>query len=203
MDAAALQGRQRRVLAIVLGINVATFAMMVAGTWLSGASSLLSGTLDNFGDALTYGLSFAAVGKSARTKAGVALFKGCLIMTAAGAVAVHIGYHLLHPAEIVVTTMGGVALLNLAANGVCLWLLTPHRRDDVNMSSVWECSRNDIYEGSAVIVTAALVFAFDSAWPDLLVAAALLVLFTRSALRVLTGAWADLKRSEDEPACGT
>lgn len=35
-------------------------------------------------------------------------------------------------------------------------LLTPYRRPDVNMASVWECSRNDAYEGVTVIVAASL-----------------------------------------------
>ena len=62
VDTRALAARQRRVLIAVLVINVATFVMMVGASWLSGSSALLSGTLDNLGDAITYGLSFAVVG---------------------------------------------------------------------------------------------------------------------------------------------
>ena len=61
IDTRALQAKQRRVLLGVLAINVVTFGMMVAAALLSGSSSLLSGTLDNLGDALTYGLSFLVV----------------------------------------------------------------------------------------------------------------------------------------------
>ena len=75
---------------------------------------------------------------------------------------------------------------------ICLLLLWRHRHEDVNMSSVWECSRNDVAEGCAVIAAALAVWIFSSPWPDLLVAIALLVLFTRSAWRVLTGAWREL-----------
>jgi Co/Zn/Cd efflux system component len=195
IDTTALEAKQRRVLSIVLAINVATFLMMVAGSWISGSSSLLSGTLDNFGDALTYALSFAVVGASMSAKAKVAFVKGCLIMTAAVAVACHIVYRLFNPDALIVEAMGIAAILNLAANGVCLWLLTPHRGDDVNMSSVWECSRNDIYEGSSVIVTAALVWLLDSNWPDLVVAFVLLALFSRSAAVVLRSAWSELSPS--------
>ena len=60
------------------------------------------------------------------------------------------------------------------------------------MSSSWECSRNDVVEGVAVIGAAVAVWAFDSAWPDLLVAVILLALFLRSASRVLRGAWREL-----------
>ena len=73
VDTRALATRQRRVVMI---INLATFVMMTAASVLSGSSALLSGTLDNLGDAVTYGLSFAVVGASATAKARVALFKG-------------------------------------------------------------------------------------------------------------------------------
>ena len=192
IDTSSLHARQRHVLGTVLAINVAAFLLMVSASWMSGSSSLLSGTLDNFGDALTYAISFLVVGASMVMKARVALLKGCLIQLAAIGVAIHIGYRLLYPDIPIAEVMGIAASLNLVANGVCLWLLMPHRRDDVNMASVWECSLNDIYEGSAVILTAGLVWILDSYWPDLLVAFVLLILFTRSAVRVLTRAWSAL-----------
>jgi Co/Zn/Cd efflux system component len=72
-------------------------------------------------------------------------------------------------------------------------MLTPYRRADVNMSSVWECSRNDVLEGFAVIAAALAVWALGSGWPDIFVAAVLLVLFLRSATRVLRAALRDLR----------
>ena len=188
-----LQSQQRRVLAIVLAINVGTFVMMVTAAVWSGASSLLSGTLDNFGDALTYALSFAVVGATVAAKAKVALFKGLLISAAALLVAVQIGWRMFNIETPLFEVMGIAAAINLAANGLCLALLTPHRSDDLNMMSVWECSRNDVYEGVAVIAAAAAVWLFASAWPDLVIAVALLVLFAKSAYRVLVRAWQDLK----------
>ena len=192
VDVASLQGRQRRVLAWVFGINLATFAVMVAGSVLSGSSALLSGTLDNLGDALTYALSFAVVGASARAKARVALVKGFLILGAALAVAGQIAWRLTDLDVPVASTMSAAAALNLVANAVCLKLLTPHRDGDVNMSSSWECSRNDVIEGVAVIGAAGAVWILDSAWPDLLVAVFLLAIFLRSASRVLRSARREL-----------
>ncbi|HLF11713.1 MAG TPA: cation transporter [Gammaproteobacteria bacterium] len=192
VDVRALQQRQRRVLTVVLLINAATFTMMVAAAMLSGSSSLLSGALDNFGDAVTYALSFAVVGAANTAKARVALFKGLMILGAALAVAWQIGWRVLHPEIPIVETMGIAALLNLGANLVCLRLLTPYRYGDVNMSSAWECSRNDVLEGSAVILAALCVWALGSGWPDVVIAAALLIMFVRSAVRVLGTAWRQL-----------
>jgi Co/Zn/Cd efflux system component len=180
-----LAARQRRVLLIVLAINVVTFVMMVVASFLSGSSALLSGTLDNLGDAVTYALSFAVVGASAQAKARVAVFKGLMILAAAVAVAAQIVWRLTHLEVPVAETMGIASALNLAANGLCLYLLNPFKTGDVNMSSAWECSRNDVVEGGAVIVTAIAVALLGSAWPDIIVAIALLALFLRSAIRVL------------------
>jgi Co/Zn/Cd efflux system component len=196
IDARVLATRERRVLIAVLAINAGTFLMMVAGSVLSGSSSLLSGTLDNFGDAVTYALSLAVVGSSVTAKARVALVKGLLIGGAAIAVALQIAWSLANPEVPIVETMGVTAMLNLAANAVCLWLLTPYRHGDVNMASAWECSRNDIYEGCAVIAATIAVWLFGSGWPDLLIAVILLAMFTRSATRVIRAAWKQMHSRE-------
>jgi Co/Zn/Cd efflux system component len=43
-----------------------------------------------------------------------------------------------------------------------------------------------------VIAAALAVWAFESGWPDLVIAVGLLVMFLRSAARVLRGAWQEL-----------
>jgi Co/Zn/Cd efflux system component len=189
IDVTALERSQRRVLVVVLGINVATFLIMVVGAVLSGSSSLLSGTLDNLGDAVTYALSLAVVGSSVAVKARVAFLKGLLILGAAFAVAVQVVWRLSNMETPVFESMGIAALLNLGANLICLRLLFPLRNDDLNMTSMWECSRNDIADGLAVIAATAGVWLFDSGWPDVLIAIVLLVVFLRSATRVLGRAW--------------
>lgn len=193
IDVAALHTRERRVLKVVLAINAATFLMMVFAATVSGSSSLLSGALDNLGDALTYILSLMVVGASGVAKARVALFKGLLIFVAAIAVAIQIGWRIANPATPIFEAMGLAALINLGANAACLWLLMPYRVGDVNMSSAWECSRNDVWEGFAVCAAALAVWVVDSGWPDLAIAVGLLALFLRSSVRVIRAAWQELK----------
>lgn len=180
----ALHKRERRVLTIVLAINAATFVLMVAAAIQGRSASLLSGGLDNLGDALTYAASLAVVGSTLQVKARVAMFKSALILSAAVAVAIQIVWRLAHPATPIFETIGVAALVNLAANLTCLRLLQPYRHGDVNMASAWECSRNDVGEGFAVLAAALGVWLSGSGWPDLLIAAALLVMFLRSSLRV-------------------
>jgi Co/Zn/Cd efflux system component len=202
VELAAMEARQRRVLLIVMLINIGSCAMMFAAAYLSQSSALLSGTLDNLGDALTYLLSLLVIGASFKAKAKVALFKGFLILAAALAVGAQIAWRVGSPTVPLFETMGVAALLNLGLNGVCLWLLTPLRHTDINLASAWECSRNDMFEGLAVLAAAGGVWLFRGGWPDLIVASLLLVLFLRSAWRVLGMAWRGLRAAEPKaPAC--
>jgi Co/Zn/Cd efflux system component len=185
--------RQRSTLRIVLAINAVMFVVIVAAALYAGSTALLSDGLDNLGDAITYALSLWAIAQGGNTKARVALFKGALILLAACGVAAQIVYKLLNPETPLFEVMGAFSLLSLAANGSCLWLLSRHRDEDINMSSVWECSRNDVATNLSVFVAAAGVWLFEAAWPDLLVASALVLLLLRSSLRVVSGAWAELR----------
>lgn len=190
-----LRERQSGTLKIVLAINTVMFLVIVAAAFYAGSSALLADSMDNLGDALTYALSLWAVHLGLRMKARVAFFKGLLILLAALAVLAQIGYKIINPAVPLFEVMGIFSLLALAANSVCLALLWRHKSEDINMSSVWECSRNDIVANISVFVAAAGVWATGSNWPDLLIASFLVVFFLRSASRVLSSAHTELQRA--------
>jgi len=187
-----LRQRQRVTLQIVLAINALMFVVIAVAALYADSSALLSDSLDNLGDAFTYALSLYAVTRGARVKAKVALFKGGLIFLAACVVAAQVGYKLFVPSVPIFELMGVFSLVGLAGNTICLFLLWRHRHEDVNMSSVWECSRNDIATNVSVFIAAAAVWFTSSGWPDILVASCLVVLLLRSALRVITSARAEL-----------
>ena len=188
-----LRGRQRGTLHVVLGINAVMFFVIVAAALYGKSTALLADSLDNLGDALTYGLSLYAVSRDAAVKAKVALFKGGLIFFAAVAVAAQIVYKIFVPILPIFEVMGAFSLLGLAANSLCLVLLWRHRHEDVNMSSVWECSRNDIASNLSVFVTAGAVWLTGSGWPDIAVALCLVWLLLRSAIRVIKSALVELR----------
>lgn len=190
---ALLRRRQAGTLYGVLGINAVMFVVIAAAALYSMSSALLSDGLDNLGDALTYGLSLYAVSRSGGVKARVALVKGTLIFLAACGVAAQIVYKLFVPTVPVFEIMGIFGLLGLAANSLCLFLLSRHRSDDVNMSSVWECSRNDVVSNLSVIAAAGAVWLTGSGWPDLLVALCLVAFLMRSAVGVIAAARAELR----------
>lgn len=189
-----LRERQRGTLQAVLVINAVMFLVIVAAAVYGRSTALLADSLDNLGDALTYGLSLYAVAKSPVVKARVALFKGGLIFLAAVAVLTQVVRKLLVPEIPLFDIMGAFSLIGLAANSLCLYLLWRHRADDVNMSSVWECSRNDIVSNLSVFLAAGAVWMTGSGWPDILVAAGLVWFLMRSSLRVLGSARAELRR---------
>ena len=196
----ALHARQTGTLRVVLAINAVMFIVEFASGLYARSTALLSDSLDNLGDATTYGLSLYAVARGARAKAKVALFKSGLILAAALFVFGQVAYGIAHPGVPVFETMGVVSLLALLANVTCLALLWKHRQEDINMSSVWECSRNDIASNSAVFLAAGGVWLTGSGWPDLLVGGALVVLFFRSAWRVSRNAMHKLRQSIEAPA---
>lgn len=188
-----LRERQRGTLQVVLGINAVMFLVIVAAAVYGKSNALLADSLDNLGDALTYALSIYAVSKESAIKAKVALFKGGLILLAAVVVVAQILYKYLVPSVPVFEVMGTFSLLGLAANSICLFLLWRHRHEDVNMSSVWECSRNDIASNLSVFVAAGGVWLTGSAWPDTVVALGLVWLLASSAIRVISSAVAELR----------
>jgi len=187
-----LRERQSSTLKTVLWINAVMFVVVLGAGLYASSSALLADSLDNLGDALTYALSLYAVGRSDRVKGTVSMFKGLLILGAALFVVGQIAYKLLHPAVPLFDTMAVVAALALAANTTCLALLWKHREEDVNMASVWECSRNDIAANLAVLFAAAAVWFFDAGWPDGVIGALLALVFLRSAIRVLRASFGAL-----------
>ncbi|MFQ3590981.1 MAG: cation transporter [Chloracidobacterium sp.] len=193
-----LRGRQRRTLQITLAINAVMFGVIAGAALYGRSTALLADSLDNLGDALTYGLSLYVVSRDRTAKAWVALFKGGLIFLAAVGVGAQIVQRLISPAVPLFEVMGLFSLLGLVANGTCLWLLWQHRQEDINMSSVWECSRNDVAANISVLAAAGLVWLTGRAWPDLIIASGLVLLLLHSASRVLVSSVGELRAAASQ-----
>ncbi|HEU5339402.1 MAG TPA: cation transporter [Sulfuricaulis sp.] len=189
----ALQNRQSSTLKVVLGINAVMFVVELAAGLVAGSVSLIADSLDMLGDALVYGFSIYVVARGARMKAIAALFKGGIMAAFGLFVLGQAIYKIIIPQVPMFEAIGIIGLLALAANSLCFVLLWRHRADDINMSSVWLCSRNDIVANVSVLFAALGVWLTDSGWPDILVGLALAVLFLRSALFVLRGATTELR----------
>ena len=175
---------QKRVLWIALVINFIMFGTELVSGIYANSTALLGDSLDMLGDSFAYGVSLYVVGLSSLAKARSAIFKGWIILASAVSILAATIYRTIFQEVPIFETMGVVGILALAANLTCLILLTRHRNTDVNMASVWLCSRNDIIANVSVLAAAGLVMLTASPWPDLVVGIALTLLFFKSALHI-------------------
>lgn len=199
-EAQQLQERQSRTLVIILLINAAMFFVEAGGGILARSAALLADSLDMLGDALVYGFSLYVVARSARWKAGSALIKGVIQLGFGLAVLGVTAYKLVNPVIPVASAISGIGLLALAANTVCAVLLLRHRHDDLNMHSVWLCSRNDLVSNVAVILAGFAVALTQSQWPDVLVGLGIALLFLHTSFGVLSRSITQLRMPRIGPS---
>ncbi len=183
-----LRARQRNVLVAVLAINAIAFCVEATAGLLASSTALLADSLDMLGDALVYGFSLYVITRNDLWKARSASVKGWIMLGFGVFALVQAGYKIAHPMVPQYQIIGAIGLLALAANSVCLALLWRHRTDDINMRSVWLCSRNDIIANVSVLCAGVGVWVFASQWPDVVVGVGIAVLFLRTAVTVLRDA---------------
>jgi Co/Zn/Cd efflux system component len=188
-----IPARQRRVLQVVLGINLAMFlAELVAGL-LAHSTALLADSVDMLGDAIVYGFSLYVVARGAAWQARAALLKGGIMAAFGLGVLVEVAFKVARRLVPAAEVMGGVGVLALGANLVCLVLLWRRRGDDINMRSSWLCSRNDVVANAGVLLAAGGVALTGSAWPDIAIGLVIAAMFSNSAVDVIRAARRELR----------
>jgi cation diffusion facilitator family transporter len=190
---AAMRVKQSKTLKIVLLINIVLFCLTAFYGWSANSTGLMSESIDDFGDAVTYALSLYVIYKSNQMKAKVAFVKGCLILLGALFVLSQVVVHILDNTVPIFETMGTVAFIALLLNLTCFFLLTRYREQDINMSSVWECSRNDILNNVSIIVASVLVWVTNLGWADIAVGLVLSLLLLKSSFHVLKSAYSQMR----------
>ena len=181
--------RYKRVLWTVIAINAVMFVVEMAAGRLAGSQALQADALDVLGDTLTYGVSLAVIGRSIAVRTNAALVKGVSLMLMGVWVFGSTAYQVLVLGLPSAEVMGVIGFLALAANVSSVLLLMRYKDGDANVRSVWLCSRNDAIGNVAVMIAAGSVALTASAWPDLVVAAAMAGLFLSSSLQILRQAW--------------
>lgn len=189
---------QRRVLLIVLAINAVMFFAEFGAGIIAGSVALMADAVDMFGDAMVYGLSLYALDRSVRWQNGAAVAKGVFILLFGLGVLLQVANKIQNGVPPSSTTMLVVGSIALAANLTCLALLWRFRKQDLNMSSTFECSRNDVISNCGVLVAAITVGMFNSAWPDIIIGLVIAALFLRSAYKVLSEAWPAFRASASQ-----
>lgn len=176
---------ESKVLRQLLAINGVMFIVELAIGLYAQSTGLIADSLDMFADAAVYGLSLYAVGKTIQLKKKAAHLSGYLqILLAVGAL-VEISRRLIFGSEPEEYLMMGVAAIALVANAICLWLLSKHRDGEVHMKASWIFSTNDVIANLGVIIAGALVWSFQSNWPDLIVGLIIAIIVLRGGIRIL------------------
>jgi len=172
-EVTALRESHGRVLWAVLIINAVMFFVEAYSGIVAHSTSLLADSLDMLGDAIVYGFSLFVLAKSLRWQALAAVPKAEL--------------------------MGTIGALALFANLICFGLLYRHRSDNLNMSSTWLCSRNDLIANVGVLIAAGASYWLTSRWPDIAVGTLIAGLFLHSSISVLKDALKELRRPSPVP----
>ena len=201
-EVASLREGQAKVLWTVLAINAVMFVVEGYAGVAGRSTSLLADSLDMLGDALVYGFSIFVLTRDARWQARAALGKGVFMLVFGLAVLAEATYKLVVPVMPVVETMGLIGSIALVANLACFFLLYRFRAENLNMSSTWLCSRNDLIANLGVLSAALATYLMASRWPDVIVGVLIAALFLKSAISVIRAAMIELRAPAPLPVRG-
>lgn len=187
------------VLALAFAINMAMFFIEAIYGWLSDSRALFADSLDMLGDAILLGSSLFVVQRSEKCRTWVSMIKGVVMGAFSFFILASVIYRWLYPGLPEASTMGIIGGLALAANLFCAFLIYRYRSDDINMKSIWLCTRNDVLANIGILVAAWGVAFTHSFWPDLAVGTLISILIFKSSLDIIQEA--SIKLDELKPCC--
>jgi len=176
----------RRALWIVVVLNLGFGALELFGGFVASSQALKADSLDFIGDGSITLAGLLVLGWSVRLRSRVALTQG-LFLAALGlcviGFAIWRAFHAVPPEA---GLMGGIGVVALIVNVSAALVLARFRHEgDATARAIWLFSRNDALANVAVIVAAALVAWTGRAWPDLVVAGTVALLFLHSAYGIV------------------
>ena len=184
----------RRALWIVVLLNVGFGLCELAGGFIAGSQALKADSLDFLGDGSITFVGLLALGWSSPMRARVALAQGYFLGALGLSVIAMAAWRALNAVPPEAELMGTIGLAALAVNIAAALVLARFRKlGDAQARAIWLFSRNDALANVAVIVAAGFVYALHSAWPDILVAAAIAALFLSSAWQIVGDARKQLR----------
>lgn len=187
------------VLGLAFTINLGMFFIEAIYGWLSESRALFADSLDMLGDSILLGSSFFVVQRSEKCRTWLSLIKGLVMGGFSFFILASVVYRYLYPGLPEASTMGIIGAVALAANLFCAFLIYRYRSDDINMKSVWLCTRNDVLANLGILVAAWGVAFTHSFWPDLVVGTLISILIFRSSLNIIQEA--SFKLNELKPCC--
>ncbi|MBC24690.1 MAG: RND transporter [Phycisphaerae bacterium] len=192
--------RQRRILWIVLILDLA-IAIGFFGTGAVGDSSaLIANGLDNTSDAFVYALSLFAMSRSNRWKRIAATVSGSLLILFALGILFDAGRRFLEGSDPLGPIMIVMAVIAAAVNLVCMILLRGIQNPDVNARAANTFSLNDFVANLGILVAGGLVAWLGSNWPDLVVGVAVAAVAAWGGIEILRDAHGEHHKAvHDDP----
>jgi cation diffusion facilitator family transporter len=188
---------KRRVLWIVLALNVA----IAAGFFVTGAfgdsSALIANGLDNSSDAIVYAISLLALSRRPAWKRVAARFSGVMLLVFAVGVLFDVGRRFLTGSEPLGVTMIVMALVAAAVNLQSLALLKRLRDKDVNLRAAETFSFNDFIANGGILIGGGLVIWTGQNWPDLVVGLAVAAIAIYGGIDILRDARCEAARAKE------
>jgi cation diffusion facilitator family transporter len=186
----------RRALWIVVLLNLGFGLIEIIGGFLADSQALKADALDFIGDGTISLFGLVALGWTARARSRIALTQGLFL----GALGLGvIGFAIWRATNAVAPEaelMGGLGLIALLVNVSAALVLSRFREGDANVRAIWLFSRNDALANIAVIAAAGIVAWTGKAWPDLIVAGVIALLFLHSAWEITRGALSEMSEHE-------
>jgi len=194
-ERAARDPAYRRALRFVIVLNIGFGLIEMVGGFIADSQALKADSLDFLGDGSITFIGLLALGWSDKTRARVALAQGLFLGGLGIWVIGMAAWRVMNAVPPQAELMGDIGLAALAVNVTAAFILAAFRqRQGAHARAIWLFSRNDALANVAVIVAAGFVLWLDSAWPDIIVAAGIAVLFLHSALEIVSHAGAELRQ---------
>lgn len=177
---------QRKLLWMVLGINLLFFIIEMTTGLISDSMGLVADSLDMLADSIVYGVSLIAVGGTVVKKKKIARLAGYfqIALAVIGFSEVlrrFFGKETMPDFE----TMIVVSIFALIANALSLYLLQKGKSREAHIKASMIFTSNDIIINTGVILAGLLVNYLDSSKPDLIIGAIVFIIVIQGALRIL------------------
>jgi cation diffusion facilitator family transporter len=196
--------QQRRVLWVVLLLNVGIAAGFFVTGLIGDSSALIANGLDNTSDSLVYAISLFALSRGPRWKWMAANVSGGLLLFFAVGILADALRRYYTGSEPLGPMMIWMALIAGVVNGISIWLLARLQNPDVNIRAASIFSLNDFVSNAGIIVAGALVLWLGSNWPDLVVGVAVAGIAAWGGFDILRDAREERRKmGADAPATAT
>ena len=181
-----IESKQKRLLIIVLLINLVLFILEFITGLISHSMGLIADSMDMLADVFVYGLSLMAIGKALTLKHKVATLSGYfqLLLAILGLIEVvrrFFGVGDIPTFQIMII----VSTIALIGNAVSLYLLKKSKNQEVHMQASMIFTSNDVIVNIGVIIAAVLVYITSSKIPDLVIGTLVFLIVAKGAFRIL------------------